>query len=848
LNNRDYNTCMSLSTLLSHWRAEPTIGGNIVEWHTVPARIEQLAPVPQGLHPALAEVLVRRGYPSLYSHQAAVWEHTQAGEHVALVTGTASGKTLAYNLPVLDRLLRVPEGRALYLFPTKALAQDQKTELEQFNRFLPDNMHIPVGTYDGDTTQSARPKVRQNARIIISNPDMLHTGILPHHTRWAEFFANLQVVVIDEMHTYRGVFGSHVANVMRRLKRITQFYGASPQFILTSATIANPLELAGKLTETRPALVSEDGSPRGPKHFLIYNPPIVNQDLGIRRSVLQESVRLASDLLAYQIQTIVFGRSRRAIEVMLNYLRLESGSPEAVRGYRSGYLPRQRREIEAGLRSGEVRAVVATPALELGIDIGGMDAAVLAGYPGTISGAWQQAGRAGRARDVSLAVLATSANPLDQFLARHPEFFFGSSPEQALINPNNLLILLAHIRCAAFELPFHAGEGFGDVPGEDVEEFLHVLEQSNEVHESKGKYFWMADDFPAQAISLRSASPNSIILHAQTEEGWKIVGEVDSASADWFVHPEAVYMHEGQTYLVDELDMEQQLAYLVPVEVDYYTQPRQESQVSLLEIFAQAEAQGAAKAYGELNITSQVTGYHKIEWHTHQRLGIGVLEMPQKEFQTTGYWLSLHEGTINVLRDQKLWNSDPNRYGPNWPQQRDAARKRDHYTCQNCGAVEDGRSHDVHHKIPFRAFDDFLDANRLENLVTLCPACHRRAEAVVRVRSGLSGLAFALGHIAPLFLMCAPGDLGVHADPQSDLADGQPVVVLYEQVPAGVGFSERLFELHDEIMLRTYQLVQACECTDGCPSCVGPGGEQGAGSKQETLALLKLLNGMSVGD
>ena len=834
----------ALNSLLSHWRAEPTIGGNVIEWHTVPARTEKLAPIPPELHPALADVLSRRGFASLYSHQANVWAHARQGEHVALVTGTASGKTLAYNLPVLDRLMRLPAGRALYLFPTKALAQDQKTELEAFNRLLPDDRHIPVGTYDGDTPQSARPKVRENARIIISNPDMLHTGILPHHTRWAEFFANLQYVVVDEMHIYRGVFGSHVANVLRRLKRITQFYGASPTFILTSATIANPVELAGKLTEQRVRLVDEDGSPRGPKHFLIYNPPIVNQDLGIRRSVMQESVRLASDLLAYQIQTIVFGKSRRAIEVMLNYLRLETGNPEAVRGYRSGYLPRQRREIEAGLRSGEVRAVVATTALELGIDIGGMDAAVLAGYPGTISGTWQQAGRAGRTREVSLAVLATSANPLDQFLARHPEFFFGSSPEQALINPNNLLILLAHIRCAAFELPFHTGEGFGNVPGEEVAEYLQLLEASQELYESKGKYYWTATEYPAQAISLRSASPNTVVLHAQTEDGWKTVGEVDSASADWMVHPEAVYMHEGQIYLVDELDMDQELAYLVPVEVDYYTQPRQESEVSLLEVFDQARVAAAKKFHGELNITSQVTGYHKIEWHTHQRLGIGVLEMPVKEFQTYGYWLSIDEAAVAMLRDQRLWSNDPNDYGPNWTQQRAAARERDNYTCQNCGLREEGRAHDVHHKIPFRAFERWSEANRLENLVTLCPACHRRAEAVVRVRSGLSGLAFALGHIAPLFLMCAPGDLGIHHNPQSTLAEGQPVVVLYEQVPAGVGFSERLFELHDEIMLRTLELVEACECADGCPSCVGPGGEQGAGSKPEALALLKLLNGL----
>jgi DEAD/DEAH box helicase domain-containing protein len=353
----------------------------------------------------------------------------------------------------------------------------------------------------------------------------------------------------------------------------------------------------------------------------------------------------------------------------------------------------------------------------------------------------------------------------------------------------------------------------------------------------------MADEYPAQAISLRSASPNTVVLHAQTEEGWKTIGEVDSASADWFVHPEAVYMHEGQTFLVDELDLDQQLAYLVPAELDYYTQPRREQQVSLVNVFAQAPATGATKAYGELRITSQVTGYHKIEWHTHQRLGVGVLDMPIKEFETTGYWIGLDEHTVQVLRDQNLWNSDPNRYGPNWPQQRDAARQRDNYTCQNCGLREDGRSHDVHHKIPFKAFDNFMEANRLENLITLCPTCHRRAEAVVRVRSGLSGLAFALEHIAPLFLMTDPNDLGIHADPASELADGQPVVVLYEQVPAGVGFSERLYELHDELLLRTYELVQGCECTDGCPSCVGPGGEQGAGSKAETLALLKELTG-----
>lgn len=837
---------MNLSTLLAAWRADPSVGGNIVNWRTVPPRDAQYVPFPDGLHPALKDSLLGRGFEALYTHQAQAWEHTQAGENVVVVTGTASGKTLAYNLPVLNRLMRLPDARALYLFPTKALAQDQKDELGQMMDGLPEALRVPVGVYDGDTPKSARPKVRANARLMISNPDMLHHGVLPHHVKWAEFFQRLEYVVIDEMHTYRGVFGSHVANVLRRLQRICAFYGARPQFIMTSATIANPIELASGLIERPVKLVNEDGAPRGPKHFLIYNPPIVNEDLGIRRSVLHESVRLAGDLLAYDVQTIVFGKARRTVEVMLNYLREASGLPdEQVRGYRSGYLPRQRREIEAGLRAGEVRAVVTTSALELGIDIGGMDAAVLAGYPGTIAGTWQQAGRAGRAEDVSLAALVTSANPLDQFLARYPDFFFGASPEQALINPDNLLILLGHLRCAAFEMPFHAGEGFGEVEGDTVEEFLHLLEESQEVHESEGQYFWMAQEYPAQLISLRSASPNTVVLHAETEEGWKVVGEVDSASADWMVHPEAIYIHEGRQYVVEELDYSQFTAKLRPSSVDYYTEPRKETEVELLETFDEMAVIGAQKGHGEMSITTQVIGYTKIEWHTHVRLGMGDLDMPQSELQTTGYWLAIEEETADALREQGLWNNDPNNYGPNWRKQRDRARARDQYLCKVCGKPETGKQHDVHHKTPFRAFPSYEEANILENLTTLCSSCHRRAESVVRMRSGLGGLAYTLGHLAPLFLMCDAFDIGVHHDPQSDLTGGMPTVVIYDHVPAGIGFSQRLFELHDALMLRAYELVSGCECADGCPSCVGPGGEQGVGSKAETLALLKALSNSS---
>ena len=682
---------------------------------------------------------------------------------------------------------------------------------------------------------------------------MLHMGILPYHTSWVNFFRNLQFIVVDEMHIYRGVFGSHVANVLRRLKRIAAFYGASPQFLLTSATIANPTELAEKLIEAPVELVREDGSARGAQHFIIYNPPVINEDLGIRRGILQESVYLTGDLLTYNVQTLLFGRSRRTVELMLRYLRDASLSPptseESIRSYRSGYLPSHRREIERGLRDGTVRAVAATNALELGIDIGGMGAVVLAGYPGTISGTWQQAGRAGRGADESLAVLLTSANPLDQYLARHPEYFFARSPESALLNPDNLLILLEHLRCAAFELPFHAGEGFGLVTGETVAEYLDFLTQSGELHPSSDKYFWTSQEYPAQRVSLRTASARRISLvvahdsaptHSRASLPTEVqtLGEVDGESASWMVHPGAIYLHEAETYLVDELDLENGFAHLHPIETDYYTEPSQETEVSLLERREESPVTGGIKSQGEVLVTTQVTGYQKIRWFTSERLGSEPLDMPSSELQTTGYWLTLSEETVDVLRQAGMWSSDPNRYGSTWPRQREATRARDGYKCQSCGIPESGRSHDVHHKIPFRQFESAEQANRLENLVTLCPSCHRRVETAVRIRSGLSGLAFLLGNLAPLFLMCDATDIQTHADPQSPLGNGQPTVVIYERIPAGIGFSQRLFEVHGELMAAALELVENCACADGCPSCVGPGGEAGAGGKVETRAIL----------
>jgi DEAD/DEAH box helicase domain-containing protein len=687
---------------------------------------------------------------------------------------------------------------------------------------------------------------------------MLHLGILPHHTDWAGFFRNLRYVVIDETHVYRGVFGSHLANVLRRLRRIAHFYGAQLQFYLTSATLANPLEFAGLLVEEPVEIVSEDGSGHGPKTFLIYNPPLLDPQLGLRRSALQESVRLIDDLLAYGVQTIAFGRSRRSVELILSYLRdkanlsgFTSEPAEQIRGYRSGYLPAQRREIESGLRQGSVRAVVATNALELGIDIGGMGAAVLVGYPGTIAASRQQSGRAGRGLESSLAILVATADPIDQYLAAHPDFLFEGSVEHALINPDNLLVLLEHIRCAAFELPFRSGEAFGRVEADQVNEILNFLAKQGTLHLSGGRYYWMADKYPAQSVTLRSISGEPILLQGWEDDRLTTIGLVDRGSAFRLAHPQAIYLHEAQTYLVEELDLEQNTAQLTPISSDYYTEPRSDTTVALVEKHAEQPVLGAWKSHGEILVTSRVTGFQKIRWYTHEVIGQQPLDLPPNELLTSGYWFVLDETVVDQLRESGLWRNDPNDYGPGWDQLRERVRQRDGYRCQICGAPEQSRAHDVHHKLPFRLFTSSEQANRMDNLTTLCPTCHHRVEAAVRVRSGLAGLAYALGHLAPFFLMCDMGDLGVHNDPQLELAEGKPAIVLYDQAPGGIGLSQRLYELHDELLKRAKELISSCACNDGCPSCIGPGGQGLAinrtgdevvyGGKRETLALLEEL-------
>ncbi|NOZ48565.1 MAG: DEAD/DEAH box helicase [Chloroflexi bacterium] len=822
---------MSLDALIQTLQLEPQFRGGICHWQRIPAQ-PRYTPWPAGLDARLPLVMQARGIHLPYTHQAQAIDAALAHQNVVVVTPTASGKTLCYNLPVLHELLNDPDARALYLFPTKALAQDQRVELTSLLDGL--QASVQAATYDGDTPRGHRKRIREGAQLLLSNPDMLHTGILPHHTQWAAFFQGLRTVVIDEMHTYRGVFGSHMANVLRRLRRICRFYGSDPNFILTSATIANPAAHARRLIEAPVELVDDNGAPRGEKHFLFYNPPLINPELGLRRSGLLEAQRLGSELLSQGVQSIFFARSRLRTEVLLGYLRdatrNRGGDAAAIRGYRGGYLPAERREIEAGLRSGAVRGVVSTNALELGIDIGQLEAAVLVGFPGSIASAWQQAGRAGRRQKAALAVLIAGPGALDQYLMQHPDYFFARTPENALINPDNLVILTQHLRCAAFELPFRQGELFGRVAF--TEALLQMLAEEGELQQAGDRWYWMQSAYPAQEISLRTAAPDPVVIMAQSaagDEAVRIIGELEREAAPILLYEGAVYLHEGATYVVKTLDWDSGHAYVQATEVDYYTEALSDTEIEVLEIQQQEQEGELLKGYGEVEVRSQATGYRRVKRWTHETLGYGEIDLPESVLQTGAYWLAVEETLVGRLRELGLWQSDANDYGPNWPQQRNRARVRDGNRCTQCGRPESPhRQHDVHHIRPFRSFghvpgqnEAYLAANQLANLRTLCRTCHQRIERGVRLRSGLAGLAYVLEHLAPLHLMCDPSDLGSYADAQAAHTH-LPTILLYDRVPAGIGLAERLYELQPVLLRAAYQMVQNCACERGCPACVGP--------------------------
>ncbi len=637
----------SLMETLRQWQEDPDFLSGVTRWEIVPEAKGRYLDFPDHLNPQLCTVLRNRGIEKLYSHQAQAINAISKGNHTVVVTPTASGKTLCYNLPVISRMIEDHSSRALYLFPTKALSQDQVTELRELTSGLDTTLNCH--TYDGDTEPGLRQGIRRSGHIVVTNPDMLHSAILPHHTKWLQLFQNLKYIVIDEMHQYRGVFGSHVANVIRRLKRICSFYGSDPHFILCSATIANPGELAEMLIEKPLEVITENGAPQAEKHFVLYNPPIINPELGLRRSAMLEVKKIASALIKNDIQTIIFTRSRLGVEVLLTYLRqgekIRTGEKSGIRGYRGGYLPRERRAIEEGLRRGNIKGVVSTNALELGIDIGALDACIMTGYPGSIASTWQQAGRSGRRSGVSLAMLVANSEPLNQYIVSNPDYFFGRTPERALADPDNLIILTNHVRCAAFELPFEKHDCFGRT---EITEILEFLEDENVLYSSNGRYHWMEDTYPAEEISLRSATRENVVIIDITTPAPRVIGEVDRFSAPMLVHEEAIYMHAGLQYQVEKLDFAEKKAYVRHVNVNYFTDANLSVDLKILDTFE--EENGKVKlAWGEVRINALVSMFKKIRFNTHENLGAGPVDLPETEMHTSAFWISFSTGSLGSM-------------------------------------------------------------------------------------------------------------------------------------------------------------------------------------------------------
>lgn len=641
-----------LQDFLSELKLKDTFKENIVHWHTIEEKEAKTVELPEQIHPQLKDALQKRGINGLYTHQREAFEAVQEKKNIVAVTPTASGKTLCYNLPVLQAVTENSQTRALYIFPTKALAQDQKSEINELIQEA--DLMINSYTYDGDTQASIREKVRKAGHIVITNPDMLHSAILPHHTKWVSLFENLKYVVIDELHIYRGVFGSHVANVIRRLQRICRFYGSDPVFICTSATIANPLELAENLTGKTMQLIDNNGAPSGRKHFLFYNPPIVNKPLNIRRSATLEVRKLAGELLKNRIQTIVFARSRVRVEILLTYLQelvKNQLGPKAIRGYRGGYLPTERRAIEKGLRNGDIYGVVSTNALELGVDIGQLQVCVMTGYPGSIASSWQQAGRAGRRHSESLVIMVASSSPLDQYIIEHPDYFFTRSPETARINPDNLIILIDHIKCAAYELPFKKGEQFGAF---ETEEVLEYLVEERVLYQNGEKWYWMNDSFPAHNISLRSASQENIVIIDQSNVAHvKVIGEMDRFSAMTLLHEEAIYLHQGIQFQVEKLDWEEKKAFVREVDVDYFTDANLAVELKVLEIDKGRSLEGTEIGYGDVSILAKATIFKKIKFDTHENIGSGPISLPEEELHTSSAWISIQK-ELEDLTDARI--------------------------------------------------------------------------------------------------------------------------------------------------------------------------------------------------
>lgn len=764
-----WESLRGVDAVVERWLESRVVRPCVMADEMVPGRSAKMAPFPSSLPSPLAFALRGKDVNELYEHQARAYEAVERGARgVVVATPTASGKSYCFHLPVLAAQLRDPDARAIYIYPTKALARDQEASLRDLMKAA--GLDRGAVVYDGDTAGDARRAARERSGIVLTNPDMLHAGILPHHTSWARTFQNLRFVVVDELHTYKGVFGSHVANVLRRLLRVARFHGSDPVLIGATATIGNPGEHAGRMFSVADpeqlTAITESGAPEGERRVFLYNPPVVNEELGIRASYVKQAVMLATDLVRARVPTIVFGQSRNNVEVMLRYLR-DKVSPEIdasqVMGYRGGYLPEQRREIERKLREGEVLCVVATNALELGIDIGALDAVVCAGYPGSVAATWQRFGRAGRRKGRSICVLVTSSAPLDQFLAREPGYLLGAPVEEARIDPDNPEILVQHVKCAAFELPFKRGERFGSLDAEGTTSALEFLERHGVVHENSGTFHWAADAYPANNVSLRSVGwDNVVIIDAERD---KTLAEIDWRGAHTMVHEQAIYQHDGECWQVERFDYENHKAFVRKVKPDYWTDAMTYTTVNVIEEFGVAALLGGAEAsepaqwptgWGEVSVVEKVVGYKKIKFYTHENAGYGDVRLPEMQMHTTAFWLTLPESI--------------------------------------CAEIPAGRA---------AAID------------------------------GLRGVGVALETVATLALMCDPRDLGTTLGDTS-LEDGgipqkvrggpgyNPTLFLYEHTPGGIGLAERIFVQRDLLLARALKLVEGCPCKSGCPACVGP--------------------------
>ncbi len=783
-----------VDTVVEGWLASRYVKPCLNADRTLVARDGTSEAFPAGLARELAGALEKRGIHQLYTHQAAAFRAARAGRSFVVATPTASGKSLCFHLPVAQALLEDRDARALYLYPTKALARDQEASLRE----LLGGAGIDSGAvvYDGDTPADARRTARERSGIIMTNPDMLHAGVLPHHTAWARTFQHLKFVVVDEMHMYKGVFGSHVANVLRRLLRVARFHGASPVVIGATATIGNPREHAARLFGRPPGahemeLLNESGAPSGERRVFLFNPPVVNEELGIRASYVKQAVFLATDLVKARVPTIIFGHSRNNVEVMLRYLRdaaaKERIPASSIMGYRGGYLPEQRREIEGRLRAGDILAVVATNALELGIDIGELDAVICAGYPGSIAGVWQRFGRAGRRGNRSICVLVTSSTPIDQYLAREPEYVLGAPVEEARIDPDNVEVLVQHVKCAAFELPFRRGETFGGLGAEETADALGFLASHQVLHEANGTFHWAADSYPANDVSLRSIGwDNVVIIDVAKDESF---AEIDWRGAHTMLHEQAIYQHDGECWQVERFDYENHKAFVRKVAPDYYTDAMTYTQVSVLEESAQEKLPATpmpwSSGWGEVSVVEKVVGYKKIKFFTHENAGYGDVRLPEMQMHTTAFWLTVPEERVRG------------------------------YPYGRAAAISGLRGLGM----------------ALETVATLALMCDPR------------DLGATLGEANP--------DEGSRdgAPPARSVPRGgggagggvtpgyNPTLFLYEHIPGGTGLAERIFEQRAVLLGRAQRLIESCPCPGGCPSCVGPGGETESERTRKAIAL-----------